>query len=500
MEQKTVATEKPGFNWAKFFFWFGYAILLLASIPHAAYILAAYTDLSQIEWGISYLGAGLIEVSIYVSTYAIYKILKMGINWSRAFAIAGLLLWNIVCTGISWMLNTQHAAHFHHADMLTGTQGIPLQSFTIYLASIWPVLGIIFTLVSRIVTQRVEEIGTVKIDNRSPEQIKKEAALERARMIEETKNQIVRSRLSARKRSSLISANVGGVVGSLRQGIQHGIKGEQDIDEDFSDLDNLNITVEEEVEEQKLLISEPKQNEAVEVQEPQPIQLLTNEDKLALALQAYQDYPNITDEQMGRLLGIENPNKAHFWVLKAQEAANHSQEAREQLSNEAHLANVPEQDDLIEEKTNNFEELVPVEEEEVLVASNGHSVQFATAQAITLPPVETKKPKEAYYKIIEGEHVKYSSARPFFDIDGSTFASIGSAYQKRHSQNVYRDDLADEKITYKNLYTLIKDQKIAREYVRLVRTRRPFGKSGDAYAMCIAIHPQVRDHILGLLV
>lgn len=484
-EKEITAVQKEMFSWTKFFFWLGYAVLLLASIPHAAYILAAYTDLSPAEWAISYLGAGLIEISIYVSTYAIYKLFKIGINWKNAAGVFGLLLWNIGCTIISWLLNTQHAAHFHHANMLTGTADIPLQSFTPYLASIWPVLGIIFTLVSRVVTQKVEEIGTLKVDNRTSEQIRREASIQRAKMIEETKNQIVQSRLNARKRSALITANVGGVMGSLRQGIQQGIKGdEHELDIDLHDLDNLNVSVEEEVENQQLLIPEAKQDEAVEVHDPQPIQLLTNEDKMALALKAYQDNPHITDEEMGKILGIENKNKAHFWVLKAQT----SQEQEEIIAQ------------AVEEKFQNFEELVPVEEEHLVPISNGHSVQFATAQAITLPPVETKKPKEAYYKVIEGEHVKYSSSHPFFEIDGLTFASIGSAYQKRHTQNVYRDDLGDEKITYKNLYALIKDQKIAREYVRLVRTRRPFGKSGDAYAMCIAIHPQVRDHVLDLLV
>lgn len=555
-EQQVVKKKGSLFNvnWDAFFFWLGYIILLAASVPHAAYVLAAYTDLSQTEWFISYAGASLIEFSIYISTFAVYKIFKMGNlrkNWA---AIGGLLLWNILCTLISWMLNSQHAAHFRHADMLTNTADIPLQQYTQYMASIWPVLGIIFTLVSRVVTQKVEEIGTVRVDNRSPEQIKRDAAIQRAIMVEEAKTQIIQSRINARKRSVAISANVKG----LREGIQHGIKGDQEIDfeEDFTDLDNVSV---EEVEDVKEL-PEPKQEEAVEVHEPQPIKLLTQEDKMALSVEAYQNNPNITDEEMGNVLGITNPNKAHFWVLKAQEAAKRSQEKYSTLTNEERLAIainalkknphitdeemakelgtenkytalrwrkdaqreiVPkqEQEEIIthevqarveklkelsslETATNltSLEELVPVEEE--VVVSNGHSIGFTTAptQTITLPPVETKKPKEAYYQTIEGEHVKYSSSRPYFEIDGLTFASIGSAYQRKHTQNVYRDDLGDEKITHKNLYTLIKDHKVAREYVRLVKTRKPFGKDGDAFAMCIAIHPQVRDHILDLLV
>lgn len=551
--QQQQTPQKKEFNWNGFFFWFGYIILLLASIPHAAYILAAYTDLSDFEWVISFAGAGLIELSIYVSTFAIYKIFKRGFkwNWGDVLAVFGLLLWNIACTGISWLLNSQHAAHFHHPDMLTGTEGIPLQNFTPYLASIWPVLGIIFSVVSPIVTQRVKEIGEVTVDRRSPEQIKKEAEITIATMRAQAAISLAESTINAQKRETALSSGVGSVISGMKKGVQNGLSKQGQQNDHIDALLNsigTEVTIEE-VEEIHETQEQSQQADHPVLELPQ--HELTQEEKQDRAVEAVEKNPNITDAEMQKLLGLENENKAHFWVVKAQSILESRKEVYNTYTPEQKLEiavnalkanpHMTKEDMATALGTKNAfagmtwlrraqEQFVPLEEQRELIGQrveetisgqeaieteiyhieddpvpvsnngNGHAsqaVQFATTQIAEKKP----EPKKTYYQLINGDHVGYNNAKPYFELEGVTFASITGAYQKAHKKNVYRSDLAHEKITYLALAQLVKEKKIAQEYVRLVTTKKPFAKTDErnAVAVTIAIHESAYEHILNLL-
>ena len=206
-------------NLQKYFFWASYAALLSMSVPHQAFFFQAHSGNDWFDWIISYGISIVIESTIYVTTFATYKLIARGMTWLRFFGIVALIILNLMCSGISFIANWAYAAHFTHPEMLTGTNTIPFHEWFPILASGWPLLGIIYSVVSKTVIQGVN-IAPI-IDTRTPEQIEEDSKKEIALLKAKNALDIEKARLA----SKAVAARIGGTINAGIEGVKEGFVG-----------------------------------------------------------------------------------------------------------------------------------------------------------------------------------------------------------------------------------------------------------------------------------
>jgi hypothetical protein len=202
-------------NLKALFFWTSYIALLGISTPHMAYFFSSFTDKSVFEWVLSYGAAFAIEGSVYIATYTLHKNMGYQWSWDRFWANCGLFIWIISCMSVSWLANSAHAAHFKNDAMLTGTDGVPLAGYFIYVVGAWPLFGIIFSMVSNVVTK--EYVTHAPTDTRSVEQIEDDAMKQVARLRAQFVIDSAKSEIRGGQIGNAIKHTLGGAISGLRE-------------------------------------------------------------------------------------------------------------------------------------------------------------------------------------------------------------------------------------------------------------------------------------------
>lgn len=432
MEEKN---DKKKRNYKVVFFWVAYAALLLASVPHMAYVFMSTTDNVWPEWIISYCISGVIEFSIYISSWSIFQLMRGKINWGKVIAIIFLFIWNVVCTAVSWYLNSIHAAHFRNPSMLIGSEVIPGSQYLIYITGSFPIFGIIFSLVSRVATTDYVEL--TQVDERTPEQIIAEAERDNAKLIAKASTNKVKAQLAGENIRNQIQNVGGGLVAGARGVVQEAlVKREATTNQPVEQLD-YKITQIDEARERRasgnLQIVSPQTEEEKQY---------TDDEKLQIAITALKENENITAEEMAVLLHLDKPAAARIWIARAKSSID----------------------------AENTE--IPANEEERI----GISAEW--------PEV----------KIVDGKSVGFSTIKPFYIEDTLTFVNISSAYQnKGKNPEVLGASMKHKLLTTENMRAVIRAKKIPAQYVRFIKVNS-WGK--DSISMAILIDPKVKNKLI----
>lgn len=504
-------------NWKATFFWGGYVILLSISIPHTAYVFAAYTDGSLFEWILCIAGASLIEASIYVASWSIYQLVRSGMNVKKFFANFFLYIWILICMITSWWANSIHNAHFQNNTMLSGTANIPYSDLFAYVSGAWPLFGIIFSFTSNIATKDYIDNGPITVDERTPEQIQLDADKQIARLRAEASIKNVRAELRGEQIRKNLKGTVGGTVAGAIEGVRDGLKQEKveiQTPQVINQVTNQ-VTVTQEDDPQEDVQQLPQISETYETFDYQPSLdydkeqklieqtlheevVLSDSQKLEIALNAYMNNNSVTADEIALLIHVERPAIASFWLSKAKVEA----ETRKMPSITVPL------------KANTTQTDTQPTMEPIAISGNGntpgyaHEIEGTKEETKDEKKEEKRKRKEIIddtpweYKTVIGTEVGYSNSSPYFTTNrGLTFASLNTAYQKEPKENkpdTYGYGMRHKKINKENLRKLIENRELDPKFVRFVTVQKPFGK-GQATAMTVAVHKDVRDILVSLL-
>jgi hypothetical protein len=254
----------------KGFFWLAFATFLLASIPHVAYFFRSFEPqgdgLDLVWWGVSFLLAASIDVTILLLTVTVIKLHRRG---NSRWLIGQVWLFILALTAFSWFVNWEYAKEFE-STMLAHVSGTTLavMGFSLgtvgtinpLLASMFQVLAVMYTWISDKITADTKPKSAAELKAEADEL----EALAREK-----------ERIAAIKRASNK-----GMISGLGDMVKHAraeLKG------------------------------------ALKTGEP-------DDEKLEMALAFFDSHPDGTDEELAQFLGIARPAAARFWRLKAEES------------------------------------------------------------------------------------------------------------------------------------------------------------------------------------
>jgi len=144
----------------KYFFWIAFAVFLAASIPHVAYFFASFEPSQGPEgvwwWGVSYAIAISIDVTVYLLSWTAFQRYR---RYRTPKAVWQHWLLIVMCTNFSWAVNWAYAKQFHNTAMLSSAETAApwLTSIFPFMASAFPLLGIVYTMMAETITETEAE-------------------------------------------------------------------------------------------------------------------------------------------------------------------------------------------------------------------------------------------------------------------------------------------------------------------------------------------------------
>ena len=258
----------------KYFFWIAFAVFLAASIPHVAYFFASFEPSSGPEgiwwWAVSYAIAISIDVTVYLLSWTAFQRYR---KYRTARAVWQHWVLIILCTIFSWAVNWAYAKQFHNANMLGSAESAApwLVNVFPFMASAFPLLGIVYTMMAETIAES--------------------------------------SNVEKREKNA----------GNLLPTVVH------------SESEARPTATEEKGEDEKSRVSWPITGQFVALEEDSPDTKGPiaagkppegNQDKLQITIKTLKANPDITDEELAKLLSLKRPAGARFWRLKATEILN----------------------------------------------------------------------------------------------------------------------------------------------------------------------------------
>lgn len=147
----------------KYFFWIAFAVFLAASIPHVAYFFASFEPSQGPEgvwwWAVSYAIAISIDVTVYLLSWTAFQRYR---RYRTPKAVWQHWLLIVMCTVFSWAVNWAYAKQFHSTTMLSAAETVApwLVNVFPFMASAFPLLGIVYTMMAETITEtEAEEKG-----------------------------------------------------------------------------------------------------------------------------------------------------------------------------------------------------------------------------------------------------------------------------------------------------------------------------------------------------
>src|SRR5437764_2497027 len=144
----------------RYFFWIAFAVFLAASIPHVAYFFASFEPSQGPEgvwwWGVSYAIAISIDVTVYLLSWTAFQRYR---RYRTPKAVWQHWLLIVMCTIFSWAVNWAYAKQFHNSAMLSSAETTApwLTSIFPFMASAFPLLGIVYTMMAETITETEAE-------------------------------------------------------------------------------------------------------------------------------------------------------------------------------------------------------------------------------------------------------------------------------------------------------------------------------------------------------
>ncbi len=144
----------------KYFFWIAFAVFLAASIPHVAYFFASFEPSQGPEgvwwWAVSYAIAISIDVTVYLLSWTAFQRYR---RYRTPKAVWQHWLLIVMCTVFSWIVNWAYAKQFHSLTMLSSAETVApwLVNVFPFMASAFPLLGIVYTMMAENITETAAE-------------------------------------------------------------------------------------------------------------------------------------------------------------------------------------------------------------------------------------------------------------------------------------------------------------------------------------------------------
>jgi len=293
----------------KYFFWIAFAVFLAASIPHVAYFFASFEPSSGPEgiwwWAVSYAIAISIDVTVYLLSWTAFQRYR---KYRTARAVWQHWLLIVICTVFSWAVNWAYAKQFHSVTMLSSAESAApwLTNVFPFMASAFPLLGIVYTMMAETITETASEGIQDKSDQMDRlNELAKQTHLPMAAL-----------RRSLNSGSRLNPANLLTTITNRTTG-----------DIATSEITNTaKDNARRPITGQFVAFDENTKQPAKESTKPSLVSVTTetSTDKLQMTIEALRSKPDMTDEALAEFLSLKRPASARFWRLKATEILNAS--------------------------------------------------------------------------------------------------------------------------------------------------------------------------------
>jgi len=299
----------------KYFFWIAFAVFLAASIPHVAYFFASFEPSQGPEgiwwWTVSYAIAISIDVTVYLLSWTAFQRYR---RYRTPKAVWQHWLLIVMCTFFSWAVNWAYAKQFHSVTMLHAAEAAApwLTSIFPFMASAFPLLGIVYTMMAETISETAAEEKLEKAQQLSAlAELAKQthlpvAALRRAlatsgsRINPATLLAVTNHTVSDMTPPPAAAADTG------PNEVVRPITGQvMAVAPRFIERDPINLGAKRNT--NPALTALPNEG---------------NPDKLQMTIEVLRSNPNMTDEALAEFLSLKRPASARFWRLKAIEILN----------------------------------------------------------------------------------------------------------------------------------------------------------------------------------
>ncbi len=288
----------------KYFFWIAFAVFLAASIPHVAYFFASFEPSQGPEgvwwWAVSYAIAISIDVTVYLLSWTAFQRYR---RYRSAKAVWQHWLLILMCTVFSWAVNWAYAKQFHSSTMLSSAEGAAPWLINIFpfMASAFPLLGIVYTMMAETITETASEDKQVMSQQLTAlNELSKQTSLPLATL-----------------RRALANGSRINPVTLLTSAVNSGSTG-QGSSETTTSPDKKDSSKSRAITGQFVTI-EKDSTDGQHISNPSlpTVGAEGNPDKLQMTIEALRAKPDMTDEALAEYLSLKRPASARFWRLKA---------------------------------------------------------------------------------------------------------------------------------------------------------------------------------------
>ncbi len=290
----------------RYFFWAAFAVFLAASIPHVAYFFNSFEPDSSWSWAVSYSIAISIDVTIYLLSWTAFQRYRRYRSW-RAVWQHWLLI--LLCTLFSWAMNWAYSKQFHSPTALSVAEAYApwLANIFPFLASSFPLLGIVYTMMAETITDADQQEHMEKLQRQLA-----------------TVAEVNRSRLTIGPAGST------GPLPSVAAPVRPAIASPSSRSSSAHDAADLlaGFDVEDDIGSNGHSNTGPISGPVLAIGsavvsssgDSGPIRAdVDGADKLQLTIEALTANPNITDDVLAEYLSLKKPASARYWRLKAME-------------------------------------------------------------------------------------------------------------------------------------------------------------------------------------
>lgn len=300
----------------KYFFWIAFAVFLAASIPHVAYFFDSFEPSQGSTgvwwWTVSYAIAISIDVTVYLLSWTAFQRYR---RYRTARAVWQHWLLIVMCTVFSWVVNWAYAKQFHSTTMLSAAETAApwLTGVFPFMASAFPLLGIVYTMMAETISETSAE----------EKQEKSQQFTALAELARQTNLPVATLRRALASGSRFSASNLLSIAN--KAGAGQTMQGEIDqtpaapaeepgVSDPDRPITGQFVTIEREA-------VNPVTGPAINTP---PVAVTTegSTDKLQMTIEALKSNPHITDEELARYLALKRPASARFWRLKAIEILN----------------------------------------------------------------------------------------------------------------------------------------------------------------------------------
>lgn len=308
----------------KYFFWIAFAVFLAASIPHVAYFFASFEPSQGPEgvwwWAVSYAIAISIDVTVYLLSWTAFQRYR---RYRTPKAVWQHWLLIVMCTVFSWAVNWAYAKQFHSTTMLSSAETVAPWLINVFpfMASAFPLLGIVYTMMAETITETAaEEKSKGSTQLTALAELAKQTNLPLG-----TLRQALNAGTARLNPTALLSqATRANATNEARATVSAPSQEEQENNDPARPITGQIVAIAQDA--VQPTVSTQPVNMGTQASEGSP-------DKLQMTIEILRANPEISDESLAESLALKRPASALFWrrkaleILGSQEVAGRTQSA-----------------------------------------------------------------------------------------------------------------------------------------------------------------------------